>query len=99
MRPFLQGFSIEDLERGPLHRCLTDSGHESIINAVKAEDQEGAVDADSFTASLQDHLNSGNFRLVLVLDDVPAELERVVAYLDAITVQDADDRPDHAQGL
>ncbi|MCY4383118.1 MAG: hypothetical protein OXE44_08215 [Nitrospinae bacterium] len=84
---FLQGFSIEDLERGPLHRFLTDSGHESIINAVKAEDQEGAVDADSFTASLQDHLNSGNFRLVLVLDDVPAELERVVAYLDAITVQ------------
>ncbi len=84
---FLQGFSIEDLERGPLHRFLADAGHESIFDAVKAEDQEGAVDADSFTASLQDHLGSGNFRLVLVLDDVPAELERVVAYLDAITVQ------------
>ena len=84
---FLQGHSIEDLERGPLHRFLADAGHESIFDAVKAEDQEGAVDADSFTASLQDHLSSGNFRLVLVLDDVPAELERVVAYLDAITVQ------------
>ncbi len=84
---FLQGFSIEDLERGPLHRFLADAGHESIFDAVKAEDQEGAVDADSFMASLQDHLSSGNFRLVLVLDDVPAELERVVAYLDAITVQ------------
>ncbi|MCE2453817.1 MAG: hypothetical protein J4F48_13625 [Nitrospinae bacterium] len=84
---FLQGFSIEDLERGPLHRFLADAGHNSIYDAVKDQDQEGAVDADSFTASLQDHLSSGNFRLVLVLDDVPAELERVVAYLDAITVQ------------
>lgn len=84
---FLQGFSIEDLERGPLHRFLADAGHTSIFDAVKAQDQEGAVDADSFTASLQDYLQRGNFRLVLVLDDVPTELERVVAYLDAITVQ------------
>ena len=84
---FLQGFSIEDLEQGPLRRYLDVAGHASIFDAVKAQDQEGAVDADSFTASLQDHLSSGNFRLVLVLDDVPTELERVVAYLDAITVQ------------
>lgn len=84
---FLQGFSIEDLEQGPLRRFLADTGHASVFDAVKAQDQEGAVDVDSFTTSLQDHLSSGNFRLVLVLDDVPAELERVVAYLDAITVQ------------
>ncbi len=84
---FLQGFNIEDLEKGPLRKFLADAGHESIFEAVKAEDQEGAVDADSFTASMQDFLRQGNFRLVLVLDDVPTELERVVAYLDAITVQ------------
>ena len=84
---FLQGFGIKELEQGPLCRSLDDSGHASIYDAVKAEDQEGAVDADSFTASLQDHLGSGNFRLVLVLDDVPIELEKIVAYLDAITVQ------------
>ncbi|MDE0331873.1 MAG: hypothetical protein OXL41_08390 [Nitrospinae bacterium] len=84
---FLQGFGIEDLEQGPLRRFLGDAGHASILDAVKAEDQEGAVDADSFRASLQDYLQRGSFRLVLVLDDVPAELERVVAYLDAITVQ------------
>ena len=57
------------------------------FDVVKAQDQEGAVDSDSFMASLQDYLEQGHFRLVLVLDDVPAELERVVAYLDAITVQ------------
>ena len=84
---FLQGFGIEDLEQGPLRKPLDDAGHASIFDAVKAEDQEGAVDADSFTASLQDYLQGGSFRLVLVLDDVPAELERVVAYLDSITVQ------------
>ena len=37
-------------------------------------------------ASLQEYLDQGNFRLVLVLDEVSAELERSVAYLDAITV-------------
>ena len=84
---FLQGFDSESLELGPLRRSLADAGHNSIFDAVEAQDQEGAVDADSFTASLQDYLQRGSFRLVLVLDDVPAELERVVAYLDAITVQ------------
>ncbi len=84
---FLQGFSIEGLERDPLRRSLDDAGHASIFDAVKAEDQEGAVDADSFSALLHDCLQRGSFRLVLVLDDVPDELERVIAYLDAITVQ------------
>ena len=84
---YLQGFDIEDLEQGPLRKFLADAGHESIFDAVEAQDQEGAVDADSFSASLQDYLQRGSFRLVLVLDDVPTELERVVAYLDAITVQ------------
>ena len=84
---FLQGFNIEDLEMGPLRKFLADAGHNSIYDAVKAQDQEGAVDVDSFTALLQDYLQRGSFRLVLVLDDVPTELERVVAYLDAITVQ------------
>lgn len=84
---FLQGFDSESLELGPLRRSLADAGYNSIFDAVEAQDQEGAVDADSFTASLQDYLQRGSFRLVLVLDDVPTELERVVAYLDAITVQ------------
>ena len=84
---FLQGFDSESLEQGPLRKSLADAGYGSILDVVKAQDQEGAVDSDSFMASLQDYLEQGHFRLVLVLDDVPAELERVVAYLDAITVQ------------
>ena len=84
---FLQGFDVESLEQGPLRRSLADAGYQSILDAVRAQDQEGAVDADSFMISLQEYLDQGNFRLVLVLDEVSAELERVVAYLDAITVQ------------
>ena len=82
----LQGFSVEGLERGPLRLKLMHAGHGSILEAVQAQDQEGAVDAETFTDSLQDFLDQGNFRLVLVLDEVSADLERIVAYLDRITI-------------
>ena len=84
---FLRGFDVESLEQGPLLKSLGDAGYGSILDAVQAQDQEGAVDADSFSNSMQEFLDQGNFRLVLVLDEVSTELERVVAYLDAITVQ------------
>ena len=85
---FLRGSDIESLERNAaVGRTLRGRGLSSIFDAVKADDQEGAVQADAFRMSLQDYLAQGNFRLVLVLDDVSAELERLVAYLDAITVQ------------
>ena len=84
---FLHGFDVESLEQGPLRRSLETSGYGSILKAAQAQDQEGAVNAASFEASLQEFLDQGSFRLVLVLDEVPAELERVVAYLDAVTVQ------------
>ena len=84
---FLHGFEVKRLEQGPLRRPLAHAGYGSILDAVQAQDQEGAVDAASFSASMQEFLDHGNFRLVLVLDEVSAELARVVAYLDAITVQ------------
>ena len=84
---FLHGFDIESLEQGPLRKPLADAGYESILDAAQAQDQEGAVSPASFKTSLQDYLDHGNFRLVLVLDEISAELERIVAYLDAITVQ------------
>ena len=84
---FLQGLDVDRLEQGPLRKPLAEAGYESILDAVQAQDQEGTVDPDSFTTSLQGYLDQGNFRLILVLDEVSAELERVVAYLDAITVR------------
>ena len=85
---FLRGSDVEILERNAaISRTLRARGTNSILEAVQADDQEGAVEPEAFQSSLQDYLNRGNFRLVLVLDEVSAELERLVAYLDAITVQ------------
>ena len=84
---FLRGFDIESLEQGPLRKHLADAKYDSILEAAQAQDQEGAVDPDSFAPALQQYLDRGDFRLVLVLDDVSPELERTVAYLEAITVQ------------
>lgn len=85
---FLQGLTVEELEqRLAVGEHLAKAGHKSILEAVQANDQEGAVDESSFTDSLQGFLDRGNFRLVLVLDEVPGELERVATYLDAMTTQ------------
>lgn len=82
----LQGLSVDGLERGPLRLKLLQAGYGSILEAVQAQDQEGAVDSNSFPASLQNYLDQGNFRLVLVLDEVSEELASIVAYLDRITI-------------
>ncbi len=85
---FLRGFDVDAFERRiVLRRYTASAGCESILEAVKAHDQAGEVDQDSFRASLQGFLARGDFRQVFVLDEVSPELERVVAYLDAVTVQ------------
>ena len=84
---FLQGSNVEALEQGPWRKALDDQDHASVLEAVKTQDQEDAVDSDTFVESLQEHLTNGRFRLVLVLDEMSAELERIVAYLDAVTLQ------------
>ena len=84
---FLHGYDVEALEQGPLRNALADAGYESIAEAVAAEDQEGAVDEAEFVPALQAYLGSGRFRLVLVLDDVSSELERIISYLDSVTLQ------------
>ena len=84
---FLHGYDVEALEQGPLQGSLAAAGYGSVAEAVSAQDQEGAVDASAFVPALQEYLDSGRFRLVLVLDDVSSELERILAYLDSVTVQ------------
>ena len=84
---FLHGHDVESLEQGPLRNALNDAGRVSIAEAVAAEDQEGAVDEAEFVPAIQEHLGTGRFRLVLVLDNVSSELERIIAYLDSVTLQ------------
>lgn len=63
---FLHGYEVAALEQGPLRRALAEADHESIVEMVAAQDQEGVVDTAEFVPALQEHLKSGRFRLVLV---------------------------------
>ncbi len=56
-----------------------------LAGAVAADDQVGSFVADAFTQGLAGSLAQGRFRLVLVLDDAPEELVRLIGYLEAVT--------------
>ena len=47
---FLQGMSVEGLERTLLRKESAVASHGSILGAVQAQDQEGAADIDTFAA-------------------------------------------------
>ena len=79
----LHGTTREQLE-GRFGKRLRQFGHESLVDAV-ASVREDAFDADEFTEALDEHLSEGRFRLVFVLDSVPAELMTLVAYLEHVT--------------
>lgn len=81
---YLHGVTQETLERDILGTKLRERGHATLAEAVAAMDQEGAFDPGQFTAGLSAGLAAGRFRLVLVLDQVPPELVRLVGYLEAI---------------
>ncbi|MYI98489.1 MAG: hypothetical protein F4104_02405, partial [Gemmatimonadetes bacterium] len=84
---FLQGFEVESLAKGPLSKSLSDQNQVSILGMAMTQDQEDEIDSESFESSLQEYLTNGMFRLVLIMDDSSVELERVIAYLDAVTKQ------------
>lgn len=79
----LHGLDLESLERGPFLGPLQKIGYASLAEAV--QDQESAVDLEDFGVSFQEHLDNGQFRLVLVLDDVSSELESIIGYLENVT--------------
>ena len=84
---YIQGETPARLQEGPLRHSLRAEGHQTILDAVSASDQEGSVQPDEFTATLEDSLHEGRFRLVFVLDEVPPELSTLVAYLEGVTTK------------
>lgn len=80
----LYGLSPEDFER-VLEPHLRKREAASVADAVAGADQQGSFDGVSFAAQLRESLATGRFRLVLVLDDAPAELIRLVGYLTAVS--------------
>ncbi len=77
---YLRGLDVITLERDVLGKGLKKRGYETIAQAASADGQHGSFDADAFERELAE----GRFRLVLVLDDAPAELVRLVGYLGAV---------------
>lgn len=81
---YLRGLTPSDLERDILAAHLRQRGFDSLEAAAASDDQEGSFDPTAFACGLNDSLASGRFRLVLVLDAAPAELVRLVGYLESV---------------
>ena len=82
---YLQGLDPGQLESQVLASHLRSRGTETVQQAVEADDQEHALDAQAFADGLARGLADGGFRLVIVLDSAPEELIHIVSYLESLT--------------
>jgi hypothetical protein len=82
---YLHGRERAELERAVLGGHLQRRGYDSLIAAMAGDDQERSLDTDAFDHGLAESLTEGRFRIVIVLDAAPAELVRLVGYLEAVT--------------
>ncbi len=82
---FLHGTNRETLEADILGKHLSAAGYKSITEAVSNSDQDGTLDSESFDQTLSESLATGRFRLVLVLDEAPSDLVRLIGYLQTTT--------------
>ena len=80
----LRGYAAADLESGPLRRHLAKLDCSAILEA--AQNKWENLDGDAFSERLQTCLNAGHFRLVLALDAATPDLDRIMAYLESVTV-------------
>jgi hypothetical protein len=81
----LQGLDLDYLESATLRSHLPWLGVDSVLDAVRKEDQAQSIDADHFAAALARNLAEGAFRLVIVLDSAPEELVQIAGYLEALS--------------
>jgi hypothetical protein len=81
---FLRGTGRESFEHDLVGPYLHAKGWPSLAEAVRATTQDASFDADALASGIDRSLELGAFRLVLVLDDAPPELVRLVGYLELI---------------
>src|SRR5680860_97356 len=74
----------EYLEQTLLANYLASKSVTSLAEAMSSEDQSGEFRADQFNEAVDQGLREGAFRLVLVLDEAPPELVRLVGYLESV---------------
>lgn len=83
----LAGNDRKTLEQEPtlLGSYLQKLGVSTLAGAMTREDQTEQIDIEQFNNAFDAQLREGAFRLVIVLDDAPPELIRLVGYLESIT--------------
>ena len=82
---FLRGNQVAALEQGTLAAHLARRGATDIASLAATGFQDETIAGETFRAALQQSLEGGSFRLVLVLDDAPAELVSLVGYLEVVS--------------
>jgi alkylated DNA nucleotide flippase Atl1 len=82
---FLRELSPEAFEHEVLDVHLRNRGFDNLAAAAAEADQEGAFSPQDFLEGLSRSLSSGAFRLVLVLDEAPEELARLISYLESVS--------------
>ncbi len=80
----LAGLDAGAFERDVLGGHLAKRGFTSLPNALESS-YDGPFNLSEFSGGLDDSLSTGAFRLVLVLDEVPPDLVRLVGFLEAKT--------------
>ncbi|MDQ3443515.1 MAG: hypothetical protein M3490_07900 [Chloroflexota bacterium] len=73
------------MEQTLLQGYLAERGLTTLAEAMSSEDQSGEFRVDQFNNAVDQGLGEGAFRLVLVLDEAPPELVRLVGYLESVT--------------
>lgn len=81
---YLRGVDPQVLEAQILRSHLAQRPFNSLAQAVRDADQTGTFD-ESSQAGVAESLAGGAFRLVLVLDEAPAELVQLIGYLESIS--------------
>lgn len=81
---YFRGLDLETLELGILGSHLHKRGFARLSEAAASSAQNGSFDEGAFEQGLRESLGQGRFRSVLVLDDAPPELVRLVGYLEAV---------------
>lgn len=84
---YLRGLEPDSFELGILSAHLHKRGFASLQAAVASVDQDGMFDPIEFESGVRASLDSGKFRLVIVLDDAPSELVSLVGYLQAVATE------------
>ena len=80
---YLHGVTVEELEEDILSQPQH-LGGKKLADVIGESDANG-IDRDEFYENLAQHLAEGSFRLVIVLDEAPEYLVRLMGYLETIT--------------